>query len=319
MAATDNKSRLGRGLASLIGDASQVNSVNTVNTVNSAANESFNPASIIEPVAVSITQDDGFKLVPIDMVSASALNPRKNFSPKELDELSASIKQRGVVQPLIVRPATSGSGYELVAGERRWRAAQQAGVHQVPVLIRKLGDQQVLELAIIENVQRADLNAIEEAVGYRDLIERFNYSQDELAKIIGKSRTHLSNMMRLLKLPDSVQVLLREGEISAGHARALVGRIDAEKIARMIVEKGLSVRQVEALIKEASEQKNRDDDVMSVHDTDTLAVQKELADTLGLAVNIRKGNGQSGEIRVKYKTLDQFDDLYLRLMQKYGS
>jgi len=319
MAATDNKSRLGRGLASLIGDASQVNTVNTVNTVNSAANESFNPASIIEPVAVSITQDDGYKLVPIDMVSASALNPRKNFSPKELDELSASIKQRGVVQPLIVRPATSGSGYELVAGERRWRAAQQAGVHQVPVLIRKLGDQQVLELAIIENVQRADLNAIEEAVGYRDLIERFNYSQDELAKIIGKSRTHLSNMMRLLKLPDSVQVLLREGEISAGHARALVGRIDAEKIARMIVEKGLSVRQVEALIKEASEQKNRDDDVMSVHDTDTLAVQKELADTLGLAVNIRKGNGQSGEIRVKYKTLDQFDDLYLRLMQKYGS
>ncbi len=316
MAATDNKTRLGRGLASLIGDASQVN---TVNTLNSAANESINPASMIQPVAVSITQDDGYKLVPIDMVSASVLNPRKNFSPKELDELSASIKQRGVVQPLIVRPATSGSGYELVAGERRWRAAQQAGVHQVPVLIRKLGDQEVLELAIIENVQRADLNAIEEAVGYRDLIERFNYSQDELAKIIGKSRTHLSNMMRLLKLPDSVQVLLREGEISAGHARALVGRIDAEKIARMIVEKGLSVRQVEALIKEASEEKNRDDDVMSVHDTDTLAVQKELADTLGLAVNIRKGNGQSGEIRVKYKTLDQFDDLYLRLMQKYGS
>ncbi|MCF6199247.1 MAG: ParB/RepB/Spo0J family partition protein, partial [Hyphomicrobiaceae bacterium] len=299
MAATDNKSRLGRGLASLIGDASQI---------NPAINDQITPVNIVSPAPVVISQDDGYKLVPIDMVSASALNPRKNFSPKELDELSASIKQRGVVQPLIVRPAPSGRGYELVAGERRWRAAQQAGVHQVPVLIRKLGDQEVLELAIIENVQRADLNAIEEAVGYRDLIERFNYSQDELAKIIGKSRTHLSNMMRLLKLPDSVQTLLRDGEISAGHARALVGRIDAEKIAQMIVEKGLSVRQVEALIKEASEQKNRDDDVMSVHDTDTLAVEKELADTLGLAVNIRKGNGQSGEIRVKYKTIDQFDD-----------
>ncbi len=310
MAATDNKSRLGRGLASLIGDASQI---------NPAINDQITPVNIVSPAPVVISQDDGYKLVPIDMVSASALNPRKNFSPKELDELSASIKQRGVVQPLIVRPAPSGRGYELVAGERRWRAAQQAGVHQVPVLIRKLGDQEVLELAIIENVQRADLNAIEEAVGYRDLIERFNYSQDELAKIIGKSRTHLSNMMRLLKLPDSVQTLLRDGEISAGHARALVGRIDAEKIAQMIVEKGLSVRQVEALIKEASEQKNRDDDVMSVHDTDTLAVEKELADTLGLAVNIRKGNGQSGEIRVKYKTLDQFDDLYLRLMKKYNS
>lgn len=309
MAATDNKSRLGRGLASLIGDASQV---------NPGVNTQINPVNIVDPAPVAITQDDGYKLVPIDMLSASALNPRKNFSPKELDELSTSIKQRGVLQPLIVRPMIDGKGYELVAGERRWRAAQQAGVHQVPVLIRKLGDQEVLELAIIENVQRTDLNAIEEAIGYSDLVERFNYSQDELAKIIGKSRTHLSNMMRLLKLPESVQGLLRDGEISAGHARALVGRIDAEKIAQMIVEKGLSVRQVETLIKEASEQKNRDDDVMSVHDTDTLAVQKELADTLGLAVNIRKGNGQSGEIRVKYKTLDQFDDLYLRLMKKYN-
>ena len=310
MAATDNKSRLGRGLASLIGDASQI---------NPGANISVSPVNVLETGATIITQDEGYKLVPIDLVNASPLNPRKNFSPKELDELSASIKQRGVVQPLIVRPSQQGKGYELVAGERRWRAAQQAGVHQIPILIRTLSDQEVLELAIIENVQRADLNAIEEASGYSDLVERFNYSQDELAKIIGKSRTHLSNMMRLLKLPESVQNLLRDGEISAGHARALVGRIDAEKMALMIVEKGLSVRQVEALIKEANEQKNRDDDVMAVHDTDTLAVEKELADMLGLIVNIRKGNGQSGEIRVKYKTLDQFDDLYLRLMQKYNS
>ena len=276
----------------------------------------------VEPISivaapVSAGREEGHKLVPIDMVKASPLNPRKSFSPVELDELASSIKQRGVVQPLIVRPAPDGNGYELVAGERRWRAAQQAGVHQVPVLIRELGDQEVLELAIIENVQRSDLNAIEEAVGYSDLLEQFGYNQDELAKIIGKSRSHLTNTMRLLKLPEAVQALVREAAISAGHARALIGNPDAEKIARMIVEKGLSVRQVEALVQEANAKPGANDDVMTVHDTDTLAVQKELADQLGLMVNIRKGNGQSGEIRVKYKTLDQFDDLYLRLMQKY--
>jgi ParB family chromosome partitioning protein len=172
-------------------------------------------------------------------------------------------------------------------------------------------------LAIIENVQRTDLNAIEEAVGYTDLVERFGYNQEDLAKIIGKSRSHLTNTMRLLKLPDTVQTLVREGAISAGHARALIGNSSAEKIARLIIQKGLSVRQVEAMVKEAGGNGADDDQVMAVRDTDTLAVEKELADTLGLIVNIRKGKGQSGEIRVKYKTLDQFDDLYLRLMQKY--
>lgn len=302
MATSENKSRLGRGLASLIGDTT-------------AINPAIEPISIVS-APVPAGRDEGHKLVPIDTVKASPLNPRKSFSPVELDELATSIKQRGVVQPLIVRPAGDGNGYELVAGERRWRAAQQAGVHQVPVLVRELGDQEVLELAIIENVQRSDLNAIEEATGYNDLMQHFGYNQDELAKIIGKSRSHLTNTLRLLKLPDTVQTLVREGAISAGHARALIGHADAEKIARLIVANGLSVRQVEAMVKEASA-KSADDDVMTVHDTDTLAVQKELADKLGLIVNIRKGKGQSGEIRVKYKTLDQFDDLYLRLMQKY--
>lgn len=310
MATSDNKSRLGRGLASLIGDTTGMSAVVEPVTIVSA-NTNIS--------AVSNVREEGHKLVPIDMVKASPLNPRKSFSPIELDELATSIKQRGVVQPLIVRPAPDGNGYELVAGERRWRAAQQAGVHQVPVLIRELGDKEVLELAIIENVQRSDLNAIEEAFGYNDLVEQFGYNQDELAKIIGKSRSHLTNTLRLLKLPGTVQTLVREGAISAGHARALIGNDDAEKIARQIVELGLSVRQVEALVKEANAKPSSDDDVMTVHDTDTLAVQKELADTLGLVVNIRKGNGQSGEIRVKYKTLDQFDDLYLRLMQKYTS
>ena len=186
MAAQENKSRLGRGLASLIGE-------------NAGMSTPLEPVNIIVPVSGG-ERAEGHQLVAIDRVSASPLNPRKSFSPVELDELSASIKQRGVVQPLIVRPSPDGNGYELVAGERRWRAAQQAGVHQVPVIIRDLGDQEVLELAIIENVQRSDLNAIEEAFGYHDLVEQFGYNQEELAKIIGKSRSHLTNTLRLLKL-----------------------------------------------------------------------------------------------------------------------
>ena len=318
MAPQDNsKSRLGRGLASLIGDTG---GVNPGVTSPGAAVAGPAPINVVPNIAAPQTQnEEGHKLVPIDMVSASPLNPRKNFSPLELDELSTSIKQRGVVQPLIVRPAADGNGYELVAGERRWRAAQQAGVHQVPVIIRQLGDQEVLELGIIENVQRTDLNAIEEAFGYNDLIERFGYNQDELAKVMGKSRSHLTNTLRLLKLPDTVQTMVREGAISAGHARALIGNPYAEKFARLIIDKGLSVRQVEGMVKEANKNRRDDDNVMIVRDTNTLAVEKELADTLGLLINIRKGNGQSGEIRIKYKTLDQFDDLYLRLMQKYNN
>ena len=306
MATSDNKSRLGRGLASLIGDTTGMN-------------PPMQPVTIVDNNPVASLREEGHKLVPIDRVKASPFNPRKTFSPVELDELASSIKQRGIVQPLIVRPAPDGNGYELVAGERRWRAAQQAGVHQVPILVRELGDQEVLELAIIENVQRSDLNAIEEAFGYRDLVERFGYNQEELAKIIGKSRSHLTNTLRLLKLPDTVQTLVREGAISAGHGRALIGHPDAEKIARLIVEKGLSVRQVEALVQDTAHKAGNDDDILTEFDADTLAVQKELADMLGLVVNIRKGKGQSGEIRVKYKTLDQFDDLYLRLTKKYSN
>ncbi len=306
MATSDNKSRLGRGLASLIGDTTGMN-------------PPIQPVTIVNNNPVVGLREEGHKLVPIDTVHASPFNPRKTFSPVELDELASSIKQRGIVQPLIVRPAPDGNGYELVAGERRWRAAQQAGVHQVPILVRELGDQEVLELAIIENVQRSDLNAIEEAFGYRDLVEQFGYNQEELAKIIGKSRSHLTNTLRLLKLPDTVQTLLREGAISAGHGRALIGHPDAEKLARLIIEKGLSVRQIEAIVQEKAQKAGNDDDILTEFDADTLAVQKELADILGLVVNIRKGNGQSGEIRVKYKTLDQFDDLYLRLTKKYSN
>jgi ParB family chromosome partitioning protein len=326
MAIQNSKSRLGRGLASLIGDnggalatgaagATGATKPAAAATPDKPANVNVAPATA---AAASMVPEEGHRLLPIDMIKPSPLNPRKNFSPTELDELATSIKQRGLVQPLLVRPAGNGEeGYELVAGERRWRAAQQAGVHQVPVMVRSLADKEVLELAIIENVQRSDLNAIEEASGYNELIQRFGYSQDELARIMGKSRSHLTNMLRLLKLPESVQAMLREGVISAGHARALVGQADAEKLARKIVAKGLSVRQVEALVKDNASRKPVDH-VMAVRDADTLAIEKELADTLGLAINIQKGKGQSGEIRIKYKTLDQFDDLYLRLMRKYS-
>ena len=219
------KSRLGRGLASLIGgDGVAINA-----RVLPATGES--------------------RLVPIDRVRPSALNPRKNFGEAELEELASSIREKGLIQPLVVRPVdASGTSYEIVAGERRWRAAQKASMHLVPVIVRSLSDQEALELAIIENVQRSDLNAIEEAGGYRDLVERFGYTQEELAGIIGKSRSHLANTMRLLKLPESVQVLVRDGSLSAGHARALIGREDAEVVAQDIVKMGLNVRDVEALV-----------------------------------------------------------------------
>ena len=176
------------------------------------------------------------------------LNPRKDFRDEELAELAESIRNKGLVQPIIVRP--SGSGYEIVAGERRWRAAQKAGLHTVPVIARELTDKEVLELAIIENVQRADLNAIEEATGYRDLIERFDYKQEQFSEIIGKSRSHVANTLRLLKLPDSVRAMVQDGRLTAGHARALIGREDAEALAQRIIEESLNVREVEALVQD---------------------------------------------------------------------
>ena len=190
-------------------------------------------------------------MVPLDRINPSPFNPRKNFDTAELDELAASIREKGLVQPILVRPVGAlGHHYEIVAGERRWRAAQRASLHLVPVIVRALTDQEALELAIIENVQRTDLNIIEEAGGYRELIDRFGYTQEELGQIIGKSRSHLANTLRLLKLPDSVQEMVRGGELSAGHARALVGRDDAEQVAKDIVDKGLNVREVEALVQD---------------------------------------------------------------------
>jgi ParB family chromosome partitioning protein len=261
------------------------------------------------------------RMVPIDRVRPSTFNPRKNFEQTErakveLEELAASIREKGLVQPIVVRPL-DGNYYEIVAGERRWRASQKASLHVVPVVVRSLTDREALELAIIENVQRSDLNAIEEAAGYRQLIDSFNYTQDELGQIIGKSRSHLANTMRLLKLPESVQVLVRDNLLSAGHARALVGHEDAEVLAKEIVDKGLNVRQVEALVMgRKSGAAPSTPKTPAQKDPDTRAAEREMSDALGLSVVINPGSGEAGEIVVRYKTMEQFETIHKALLTR---
>jgi ParB family chromosome partitioning protein len=255
------------------------------------------------------------KVVAIDMIASSALNPRKDFDEEDLSELAESIRQKGLVQPIIVRQSEAG-GYEIVAGERRWRAAQRAGMHTIPVIVRELNDQEMLELAIIENVQRSDLNAIEEASGYFDLMDRFSYTQERLAEVIGKSRSHVANTLRLLKLPDSVRTRVREGKLTAGHARALVGRDDAEALAERIVTRDMNVREVEALV-HALENPNEGRGKRE-KDADTRAFEKELADSLGLKVEIKRGSGESGVLQIKYGNFDQLDYLRLRILGAGG-
>jgi len=286
MVAPMQKSRLGRGLASLIGEPT--------------------------PSQPRLPPEGEQRIVGIDQIRAGRLNPRKDFREEELAELTDSIRQKGLVQPILVRPDGSGSGYEIVAGERRWRAAQKAGLHRVPVIVRELVDQEVLELAIIENVQRSDLNAIEEANGYSELIERYGYTQEALAEVIGKSRSHVANTLRLLKLPDTVRGLVQEGNITAGHARALVGREDAELLARRIVREDLNVREVEAMVQSGATGGSTDRKPRE-KDPDTRAFEKELADVLGLKVEIKRGSGESGVLMIKYGNFDQLDYIRIRL------
>jgi len=254
--------------------------------------------------------------LPLAAIKPGRFNPRRNFSQSQLEELAASIRERGLVQPLVVRPSLSdGESFEIVAGERRWRAAQLANLHQVPVIVRELSDQEAVELAIIENVQREDLNAIEEGEGYKLLMDGHGYTQEDLAKVIGKSRSHLANTLRLLKLPESVQVLLRSGALSAGHARCLIGRADAAALAERVVNEGLTVRQVEALVqdKPAVPGKARK---TKAKNADTRAAESELKEALGLDVDIRSGRGEKGELRIRYTSLDQLEDVRHRLLRR---
>ncbi len=248
--------------------------------------------------------------MPVDKLRPNPLQPRKDFEPEALQALADSIRQKGVIQPLIVRPV--GDQFEIVAGERRWRAAQLAQQHDVPVVVRDLDDTEVLEVAIIENIQREDLNAIEEAMGLRQLMDRFGHTQEKIAEALSKSRSHIANLLRLLTLPDGVQSMVRDGRLSAGHARALIGAPNAEVLAQAVAQRGLSVREVERMVREGEKGSNKAQKAPRApeKDPDTRALEADLSAHLGMAVQIAmSGNGESGHVTVQFKTLDDLDRL----------
>ena len=251
--------------------------------------------------------------MPVEALSPNPAQPRRDFPAQAMQDLAGSIRQKGVLQPILVRPTSQEGRYEIVAGERRWRAAQLAGLHEVPVIIRDFDDTEVLEVAIIENIQRADLNAIEEAAGYRALMDRFGHTQERLAEALSKSRSHIANLLRLLGLPEEVQAHVREGRISAGHARALVSAADPEALARQVILRNLSVRETEALVRKP--ERNRpvaraDRRINSAKDADTLALQADISASLGMKVEIdHQAGGQSGSLSIHYATLDDLDAL----------
>jgi len=288
-------SRLGRGLAALIGDVGD-------------------EAQVLE-------RQRNQRRVPIEFVKPNPRNPRRVFSESELDELAASIRERGIIQPILVRTVRGAMDqYEIVAGERRWRAAQRAGLHDVPVLLIEVSDKESLEIAIIENVQRTDLNPLEEASGYASLAEEFNYSQDEIAKIVGKSRPHVANTLRLLKLSDAVKAYINAGQLSAGHARLLVGQPNAEEFAEMIVKRGLNVRQVEEMARADGKRQARYVRKTGLNgpDPDTAALEKRVSDVLGLTVRVAHRADGQGVLSIRYRSLDQLEDVLRRLESGAG-
>jgi ParB family chromosome partitioning protein len=287
--ADDTKPRLGRGLAALIGDVG-------------------------DEIGVA-ERGRGQRRVPVEFLRPNPRNPRKYFEESELQELSRSIKDRGIIQPIVVRPVPGRSdAFEIVAGERRWRAAQHAGLHDVPVVVVEIDDKTSLEYAILENVQRADLNPIEEAQGYSRLMAEFSYTQENLSKIIGKSRSHIANMLRLSDLPETVKTLLVNRQITAGHGRALLSVSDPQAVARRVVAEGMSVRQVEEIAQndQTMPAKLETKSFKPQKDPDTRALERALQDVLGLSVSIEH-KGQGGELRIRYKTLEQLDGLCRRL------
>jgi ParB family chromosome partitioning protein len=248
----------------------------------------------------------------IETIKANPRQPRRNFPQAELEELAASIREKGVLQPILVRPAMHAGAFEIVAGERRWRAAQIAGARTIPALVRSLSDAEVLELAIVENVQRVDLSPIEEAEGYKALIDHFGRTQAQVADTVGKSRVHVTNALRLLQLPEPVLALLREGRLTAGQARPLIGAPDAERLAAEVAERGLSARQAETLAKSKPPATGRGRRPSRRKDADTAALESDLSEVLGLPVEIRDAGG-AGEVRLRYATLEQLDDICRRL------
>ncbi len=285
-----SKKRLGRGLAALIGEIDQPIQSQSKPTVSAD------------------------RTVPIEHVSRNPRNPRRSFDPADLEDLSKSIRQHGIVQPVMVRRA-GDDRFEIIAGERRWRAAQMAGLVDIPVIVRDVDDRTALEIAIVENVQRADLNALEEAQGYEQLIAQYGYTQNDLGEVIGKSRSHVANSLRLLKLPDEVRQMLADGALSAGHARAIVSTSDPVRLARKIADEGLSVRDAEKLAQKDAEQLANPGGMETKSavrgdekDADTIALERSLSDVLGLKVQLAH-KGQGGQLRIDYKSLEQLDEL----------
>ncbi len=260
--------------------------------------------------------------IPIDLIRRNPHQPRRDFSESDMESLTASIREKGVLQPILVRPMQGPSElYEIVAGERRWRAAQRAGLNAVPALIRPIDDLEMLEIAIIENVQRADLNAIEEAEAYAQLQERWGRTQEQVAEVVGKSREHIANLLRLLKLPQDVRDLVKEGRLSAGHARALVTAPDPMRLAADIIERRLSVRQAEDLAAEARGETARDiktriRNLAPEQDADTRALATDLSNALGMMVDIRHRSDSGGEVKITYRSLEQLDEICRRLSQR---
>ena len=289
MAEEATKPRLGRGLAALIGDFGEEMNV--------------------------VERGRGQRRVPVEFLRTNPRNPRKHFSEKELDELAASIRQHGIIQPIVVRelPALPDA-YEIVAGERRWRAAQRAELHEVPVIVVTIDDRTSLEFAIIENVQRADLNAIEEANGYERLIQEFGYSHADLAQNLGRSRSHVANTLRLLALSPDLQAMLIQGQLTPGHARSLLVIKDPEAVARRVVEEGLTVRDVERIAhaEHGNGPAPKAKRSKSGKDPDTRALEKALEDVLGFGVAIEH-KGEGGDLRIRYQSLEQLDALCRRL------
>lgn len=289
----DDRRRLGRGLAALLGDVAEPDVQRSDRVVPGG----------------------GVRRVPIEFIRPNPRNPRKTFVDEDLTDLANSVKEKGIVQPVLVRTSkTDPNQFEIIAGERRWRAAQRAGLHEVPVIVQEVSDKEALEIAIIENVQRADLNALEEAHGYEQLILEFSYTQQDLAQVIGKSRSHVANTLRLMKLPEKVKVLVGEGKLTAGHARALVGADDPEGLASRIVSEGLTVRDAEALAQAPKPvDASKGGRPKREKDADTQALEKSLTDLLGLAVVIDHKDGGAGEIKVRYRNLEQLDEIVRRL------
>lgn len=307
-------SGLGRGLSALFGDAATESPVMAGRSASSAPTRS--PAAAAAPLPTLSLTGDSVQHVPVGAIHPLPGQPRRKFDELAIAELAESISLRGVLQPIIVRRAPDGNGFQLVAGERRWRAAQVAGLHQVPALVRDLDDAATYEIALVENIQRQDLNAIEEASAYRKLIDDFGHNQEALARLVGKSRSHVANLMRLLELPEIVQSLVGDGALAMGHARALIGVKDASAIADRVVKEGLSVRAVEGLVREGKSPPRLLDGPPTAgkdRDADILAVERHLSELLGIGASIQYLGEGKGSLTLKFATLDQLDMICQRL------